>query len=99
MTGNGRYKQNIQKASEIFKSAPQSPSERAAYWIEHVARFGNNHLRPAGNEMSWWQYLLLDVLLFLFVCALLLCVGVFVCLKYLLSFVSNKRQTSSKKQQ
>jgi len=51
------------KASEIFKAARDTPAERAAYWIEHVAKFGGAHLRSVGNDLALYQYLMLDVLL------------------------------------
>ncbi|ESN93835.1 hypothetical protein HELRODRAFT_186053 [Helobdella robusta] len=57
------YKSNITKASEIFRSQPQSASERAAYWTEHVIKYGCDHLQPPGKELFTFQYLLLDVIL------------------------------------
>jgi len=45
------YKERVLKASEIFRSQPQSPMERATFWIEHVCRFGGDHLRSAGNNL------------------------------------------------
>ena len=53
----------MSKASEIFKSARDTPAERAAYWIEHVTKFGGAHLRSAGNDLALYQYLMLDILL------------------------------------
>ena len=56
------YKDRITKASEIFRSQVQSPVERATFWIEHVCRFGGDHLRSAGNDLALYSYLMLDVL-------------------------------------
>ena len=56
------YKQRVAKASEIFRSQAQSPVERATFWIEHVCRFGGDHLRSAGDNLPLYSYLLLDVL-------------------------------------
>jgi len=56
------YKERITKASEIFRSQVQSPVERATFWIEHVCRFGSDHLRSAGNDLPLYSYLMLDVL-------------------------------------
>ena len=39
------FKARITRASDIFKSAPDTPGERAAYWIEHVTKYGGAHLR------------------------------------------------------
>jgi len=56
-------KARISKASEIFRSARETPAQRAAYWIEHVTKFGGAHLRSAGNDLALYQYFMLDVLL------------------------------------
>jgi len=65
--GDKSYKERIMKASEIFRSQPQSPVERATFWIEHVCRFGGDHLRSAGNDLPLYSYLMLDVLAFILV--------------------------------
>lgn len=61
------FKENISKASEIYRSTPQTSREKAAWWIEHIAKFGGSHLRSAGNDLPLYQYLMIDVLLFLLV--------------------------------
>jgi len=65
--GDKSYKERIVKASEIFRSQPQSPVERATFWIEHVCRFGGDHLRSAGNDLPLYSYLMLDILAFLLI--------------------------------
>src|ERR1043165_4827650 len=59
---NPSYKQRVSVASEIFRSAPQRPAERAAFWIEHVIKFGSDHLQSAGKDLNLFQYFLLDIL-------------------------------------
>ena len=56
------YKQRVTMASKIFRSQAQSPVETAAFWIEHVCRFGGDHLRSAGDDLPFYSYLMLDVL-------------------------------------
>ena len=65
--GDKSYKERIMKASEIFRNRVQSPVERATFWIEHVCRFGGDHLRSAGNDLPLYSYLMLDVLAFILV--------------------------------
>jgi len=91
--GDKSYKERIMKASEIFRSQAQSPVEKATYWIEHVCRFGGDHLRSAGNDLPLYSYLMLDVLAF-FITALLFLIYM---LYKLLKFVRNKcrRRTES----
>ena len=65
--GDKSCKERVMKASDIFRSQAQSPVERAAFWIEHVCRFGGDHLHSAGNDLPLYSYLMLDVLAFILV--------------------------------
>jgi len=58
------YKDRVVKAAQIFRDDPQTPAERAAYWIEHVCRFGGDHLRSASQDLPLYAYLMFDVLAF-----------------------------------
>jgi glucuronosyltransferase len=57
------YTRKVTRASEIFKADAQAPLEKTIWWIEHVIRFGGDHLRSGGNDLAWYQYWMLDVLL------------------------------------
>ena len=65
--GDKSFKERTMLASKIFKSRPETPSERAAFWIEHVIKFGGEYLRSAGTDLYLFQYYMLDVLLFLII--------------------------------
>ena len=39
--------------------------QTAAFWIEHVLKFGGEHLRPSSMDLTWWQFYCLDVLIVL----------------------------------
>jgi glucuronosyltransferase len=53
--------------SALSKDEPQSPLNRAVWWAEYVLRHnGAKHLRSAALDLAWYQYLLLDVVAFLF---------------------------------
>ena len=58
------YQQNVKKASRRLKKMLLPPAKRAAYWIDYVLDVGAEHLKPAGNHLNFWQYYMLDVLLF-----------------------------------
>ncbi len=58
---NETYLQNIQLASEIFRSRPMTPRERIVYWIEHVLQFGGEHLHSHALDIPWYQYMMLDL--------------------------------------
>jgi UDP:flavonoid glycosyltransferase YjiC (YdhE family) len=71
---NPAYKQRIAKAAEIFRSAPMSPVETVVYWIEHVCKFGGDHLRSGGHDLPLYAYWMFDVLAFMLVVTELLAV-------------------------
>ena len=58
---NHKYTKNIKTASEIFHNQPTVPLERATYWVEHVIKYGGDHVRSHALRMPWWQYLMVDV--------------------------------------
>jgi hypothetical protein len=62
-----RYHNNMKKMSAISKDEPESSLNRAVWWTEYVIRHnGAKHLRSAALDLAWYQYLLLDVMAFLF---------------------------------
>ena len=80
---NATYSDTIQIASRIFRDSPQTPCQKAVYWIEHVIKFGSRHLRSYALEMPLYQYWMLDILALLLsvlIVAVLISIGVIVCL-------------------
>lgn len=69
-----KYKKRVTLASEIFRSAPRTPAERVGDAVEHVIRFGGDHLRPAGSDLALYQYLMLDILTFVLVIVILVAI-------------------------
>ncbi|XP_005110277.2 UDP-glucuronosyltransferase 1-6 [Aplysia californica] len=59
---NATYSKNIQRASQIFKDIYGLPVERAAFWLDHVIKYGGSHMRYAGQDMPGYQFYDLDVL-------------------------------------
>ena len=60
-----RYSKNMKTLSTIFKDRPLSAMDTAIYWIEYVIRHkGAYHLRSPAADMHFYEYLLLDVILF-----------------------------------
>lgn len=65
------FKHNIAKASALFKSRKNTPAMRAVWWIDHVIKYGGDHLRPPVMNIPFYQFLMLDVIagiLALFTC-------------------------------
>nr|XP_018906826.1 PREDICTED: UDP-glucuronosyltransferase 2B1-like [Bemisia tabaci]XP_018906827.1 PREDICTED: UDP-glucuronosyltransferase 2B1-like [Bemisia tabaci] len=60
-----KYLENARELSKLFHDRPMSPMDTAAYWVEYVIRNkGARNLRSAAVDMPFYQYLLLDVILF-----------------------------------
>ncbi|NXG07029.1 UD11 glucuronosyltransferase, partial [Sakesphorus luctuosus] len=67
-----KYKENIQRLSELHLDRPIHPLDLAVHWVEFVMRHkGAPHLRPAAHDLNWVQYHSLDVLAFLLAVLLL----------------------------
>ena len=61
--GCDRYRENPQRLSRIYRDQPQTPLEQAVYRMEYVIRHnGAPHLRSGALDVTWYQYLLLDVI-------------------------------------
>ena len=65
------FKMAVQKASDIVKSRPMTAQDTAAYWVEHVLKHGGEHLRTGAMDMPLYQFLMLDILLFVLVVSFL----------------------------
>lgn len=56
------YQSNMDKLNRLLADKPMDSLERATWWIEYVMRNeGTRHLRAP--QLSWFQYLMLDVTL------------------------------------
>lgn len=61
-----RYRENMNKVSNTFRDRPQSPEDTFMYWVEYVLKHKNvSFLKPIGSGLPFYQYLLLDVILFI----------------------------------
>ena len=80
---NPSYKDSITKASEIFRNRPMSPRKRAAWWIDHVIKYGGDHLHSEAIHMPLYQFLLLDVLFGFFIAVLSVLFAFIMCFKIL----------------
>ena len=48
------YKDNISRASQIFKSRHFTPTQRGAWWVDHVIKYGAKHLRPPLVDLPYY---------------------------------------------
>ncbi|XP_030745462.1 UDP-glucuronosyltransferase 2C1-like [Sitophilus oryzae] len=69
LLNNPKYRENAQRRSKLFHDRPMKPMDTAIYWVEYVIRNnGAQHLRIAGADQAWYEYYLVDVVLFLLAC-------------------------------
>lgn len=95
---NKLYLDKAKETSAIYKENLVKPMDEAMFWIEHVAKFkGAKHLKSHAIHMSWFTYLLLDVLLV----NLFIIIAVFVVLRATIRKLccKTKAQTNLKKKQ
>jgi len=95
-----RYREATASFSAILKDQPQPPAERAAYWIEYVARHkGATHLRSAADNLNFFQYFLLDVIGAILLVLTLALIVIYVLLRKVCRYFckANTSKTSPKK--
>jgi glucuronosyltransferase len=81
----------MKRLSAVLGDQPQTPLDRAVYWTEYVIRHkGAAHLRSAAADLSWYQYLLLDVMLALASGALLVVLISYLALRTLYKILTSK---------
>ncbi|XP_052076357.1 UDP-glucuronosyltransferase 2B31-like [Mytilus californianus] len=95
---NSTFMFSIKNASEIFHSRPQTPTQRAAYWIDLVTKYGSDHFRPASLDMPWYCYFMLDVYLVYLVGIVLAVYVLKVFLKYCVKLCCRKKNAKEKLQ-
>nr|XP_006819886.1 PREDICTED: 2-hydroxyacylsphingosine 1-beta-galactosyltransferase-like [Saccoglossus kowalevskii] len=61
------YKENAKKISAIHKDKPMSAGDTAVFWIEYVIKHGGQHLRAEAFNLSFIEYFLIDIAVFLIV--------------------------------
>ena len=84
------FKERSAHLSAVMKEKTPSPVQTAVFWIEHVIKHGGDHLRPASaGRLSFWEYMLLDVLALVALC-LAVCIKVVL---YALRIISRKVTT------
>ncbi|XP_078283598.1 UDP-glucuronosyltransferase 2C1-like isoform X2 [Rhinoraja longicauda] len=89
------YGDNLKRLSALHRDQPESPMERAVFWVEYVARHkGAGHLHPLSHRLPWYAYYCVDVMIFLLSVLLLLTVLVVGTMKKLCRVVCRKKQKS-----
>ena len=96
---NHTYRSNIRKAAQIYRDRPMTARETSAFWIEHVLKYGSDHLKSGAMDLSWYAYLMLDI--FFLVFAILVCslIFIYICVCFVrksLMYVNNNLEEKKK---
>ena len=89
---NPIYGKTSAAAAATFKDAPMTPREKALYWIEHVIKHGGRHMRSYAMDMVWYEYLMLDILGFVFVVVTSILLTVVCIGKKIMGFLCNSKR-------
>lgn len=57
------------EVSTVIRERPMQARERAAFWIEHVIKYGGQYLKTSARDLSLIEFFMLDVLAFLLLLA------------------------------
>lgn len=83
------YRKNAEKLSRLFRDRPQTPLETAIFWTEYVIRHGGApHLRSAAMDLTWYQYLLIDVIAVIMLCVIIVLGSLYAIFRKIISICS-----------
>ena len=68
---NSTYIQTVRHMSDIMRNRPMNARQLGGYWVDHVIKFGTAHMRSHAYDMPFYQYILLDVIVFVVSCLLI----------------------------
>ena len=75
-----KYSEKAKLASYIMKDDKDLPVAKACHWIEHVIKFGSEHLRSSSIHMPWYQFWMFDVIItLLFILVFVVIIIIFIC--------------------
>ncbi|CAG9863751.1 unnamed protein product [Phyllotreta striolata] len=95
---NNQYKTNALKLSKVYHDRPVNPLDLAVYWVNFVIQHnGAPHLRVDGLYLHWYQYLLIDVIAYIFIQLIVVAMLLTLFLKFVLK--ATIRRNKKMKQQ
>jgi len=80
----------MMELSKRFKDRPRTPKEEIIYWTEYVIKYkGANHLKTFALQLSWYQYFLIDVLIFVVLIILVILSVIYTILRIVKNVLNN----------
>ncbi|BFZ00663.1 hypothetical protein BsWGS_03702 [Bradybaena similaris] len=96
---NRKYTENIKKASRLYRELYKVPKQQAAYWLDHVMKYGGEYMRSPGQQMLWYQLFVLDVFAFLIAVIIAAFLAIYFLVKWCyIKYRNNPRNAKSKQQ-
>lgn len=93
MLSDDQYRRKAKELSRLVRDEPETPLERAVFWVEYVLRYnGAKQLKSSARNLNFFQYYSLDVVAFLGICVYV--VAKFSIVAY--QFIKNFKFVSSK---
>lgn len=94
---NQKYEKNVKKIANRLLDQPETPMERAMFWIEYVLRHdGAEFMQTSAQYLNAFEYHNLDVYLTFFSITIALLFICFKSLKCIMMTCSNNESSSSK---
>lgn len=86
------FKENARKASNIYLDLPESALHTAVYWVEYVIRNEHDYKSLQNYGLSWYQYLIIDVIIFIFIVLILTPLFLFNVILYLSKLLISRKK-------
>ncbi|XP_049958526.1 UDP-glucosyltransferase 2-like isoform X2 [Schistocerca serialis cubense] len=81
-----RISENMKQLTAVYREHKEETLPKAIWWIEYVLRHnGAPHLRSAAKDLTWYQYLLLDVIAFVLAVVVTFCIALYSIARFLIS--------------
>ena len=94
---NETYKNKMAVHSAIFKDRPMTPMETLVYWVEHVMKYGSDHLVSPAIHLPWYVYWCVDVIGFLITTSVLLVYLTSLVIRHIFSYLCRSRMQKIKR--
>ncbi|XP_046993383.1 UDP-glucosyltransferase 2-like [Schistocerca americana] len=96
LIGDKRFSENMKQFSAVYREHKEESLPKAMWWIEYVLRHnGAPHLRSAAKDLTWYQYLLLDVIAFVLAVVVSSCIALYCIARFLISKLFKSKKVKS----
>lgn len=93
------YRQNVIRLRDLMQDEPMKPLERAVWWTEYVLRHrGAKHLRSPTANISWTQYLELELVLIILAITFITMTGIVILVLQIRYYASKDTRGKKTKQ-